>query len=94
MKFPVPFVANDALLVDQHEAGPVADPIQVPGLGIVVLSIGIRNVMSLERLLQVALVVLAGIGRELGGMNAGQGDPRSRYFRSKSTSEGTVLVQL
>ena len=59
-----------SLLVDQHEARPVADPVQVPGPGVVVLRVGIPDIVLLERALDVAPVVLAGVGRELGRVDA------------------------
>src|SRR5262249_21910038 len=70
VEFTSPLVPDTALFVDKHKAGPKPNPVKIPGLVVVVLSVGVANVVPFERPRQVALIVLARIGRELRRVNA------------------------
>ena len=89
VKLPVPLVPDVPPLVDQHEARPVPDAVQVPGLRVVVLRVGV-----LDPVLPRAPAPRSPgrarrrrAGTPACGCRSGQ--PWSRYFRSKSTSDGT-----
>src|SRR3989449_5711190 len=75
MELAIPGVANRSRLVDQHEARPITDAVRVPGAAVVVLRVGIGDALAVEGPGEVALVVLAGVGRGLGRVNADDREP-------------------
>src|SRR5882672_7841810 len=66
-------VADLPPLVDQDEAGPEPDAVEIPGGVIVVLGHRVADLVASQRLFDVGPVMLAGVGREFGGMDTDDG---------------------